>query len=95
LDHEIGGDIVIRIAIPVSANDPDFLTTQSLPKNLKDTKFVADAVDARLALVIGFHYHITPEVTYRSCTSWLRVIRLIQESGKMAPHYTMMRGALP
>jgi hypothetical protein len=27
-----------------------------------------------------------------SCTSWLRVIRLIQESGKMAPHYTMMRG---
>ncbi|HSX82497.1 MAG TPA: hypothetical protein VLQ80_28545 [Candidatus Saccharimonadia bacterium] len=27
-----------------------------------------------------------------SCTSWLRVIRLIQESGTMAPRYTMMRG---
>src|SRR5437870_12213137 len=31
-------------------------------------------------------------LTKGSCTSWLRVIRLIQESGKMAPHYTMMRG---
>jgi len=27
-----------------------------------------------------------------SRTRWLRVIRLIQESGKMAPHYTMLRG---
>src|SRR5215467_8963458 len=26
-----------------------------------------------------------------SCTSWLRVIRLIQESGTMASHDTMMR----
>ena len=64
MDPKIGGDIFIRIAISVSANHPDLLAPQSLTKRLQNAEFITDAIDARLALVIGFYDDILPEVTH-------------------------------
>jgi hypothetical protein len=40
LDDKIGGDIFIRIAIPISANHPDLLATQPLTQCLQDAEFI-------------------------------------------------------
>ena len=50
LGLEVGWQIVVRVAVAVCADDPDFLAPQLLAKGLQDADFVGDAVDALAGL---------------------------------------------
>jgi hypothetical protein len=49
---EVGRKVVVRVAIPIGADDPDLLAAHFLAKRLQDAYLVSDPIDARPAVVV-------------------------------------------
>ncbi len=61
LGLKVGGQVLVRVAIAVCADDPDLLAAQPRSKGLEHANLVGDAVDALAALGVGLHHGVTPE----------------------------------
>ena len=59
-DLEVGRQILVGIAIPIGALDPDFLATQLLAKGLQRANLIGDPVDPGLTLGVALDHGITP-----------------------------------
>jgi hypothetical protein len=57
---EIGGQILIRVAVAIGAGHPDLLAAQLFPHLRQDAECVAEAVDALLPLLGLVHDQATP-----------------------------------
>jgi hypothetical protein len=62
LHLKISGDIVLRVAIAVRADDPDFFAAQLFAQRLQHANLIGNAVDPRSPLRVRLHHRITPEV---------------------------------
>ena len=56
-----GGQVFVGIAIPVGADDPDFLAAQLLAQGFQYRHLVGNAIDAIATGSILLHYGIAPE----------------------------------
>jgi hypothetical protein len=64
LSLEVGRKILIRVAVSISADHPDFLAPKLIAQGLQDADFVGDPVDPLTSLGILFKDSLAPEALH-------------------------------
>ena len=73
---EVGGQILVGVAVAVGALDPDLLAAESLAEGLQHADLVGDAVDARVAVLVRLQDGFLPGAAHHALQRDLLVGRV-------------------